>query len=153
WAEVVLLPHYLAVGLPAVARDGNVELLPPGHFVLLDLQGDVAERLRGVEGEDDGLLPRLAGDPAATARPPPAVEGTVDGVPRRFRSHDDRGGRRDIDLLRPGGRWGVDSLDLLAQHKNSFRPARAGAALRHLWRPGLAPATPQYGPPLRTRRA
>src|SRR5271157_4379605 len=50
-----------------------------GDFRLLDFQGDMADRLRGVEGKDHDLLTRLPGDPAGSSLSPMLVEGMVHG--------------------------------------------------------------------------
>ena len=70
---------------------------------LLDLQGDPADRLRGVEGQDQGLLARLPGHPAAPARTPVAVEGVVHGMLGGLGGHQHGRHGGDVDLARHGG--------------------------------------------------
>src|SRR5271166_3977002 len=79
-AEVVLLPQQFPEVLSTIAREGQLEFLRAGDFRLLDFQGDMADRLRAVEGKDHELLTRLPGDPAGSSLSPMFVEDMIDGM-------------------------------------------------------------------------
>src|SRR5262249_21371413 len=87
------------------------------------LQGDPADRLGAVEGEDHGLFPGLPGDPAAPARTPPVVEGMVDRMIGVLGGHQHGGDGGDVDGVRGGdGRRRGRLDDLLAEHAVLPRP-------------------------------
>ena len=103
-AEVVLLAQQFPVRLPAVNRDGQLDLLGAGDLMLLDFQDDLADCLRGVEGQGQRLLTELPGHPAAPARSPLVVEGVVHGMLGSLGGHQHGGHGGNVDLSRHGVR-------------------------------------------------
>src|SRR4029453_485879 len=68
-AEVVLLTHEFAIGLPPVLRDGYCHFLCAADLRLLDLDQDLTKSLRGIKRQNQRLFTRLCGNPATCPGP------------------------------------------------------------------------------------
>jgi hypothetical protein len=107
----------ISVGLPTVGEERHLKLLRAGDVGLLHLQPDRPDGLGPVEGDDQGLLARLRGDPARRAWASSAVEGEIDGMVVLLRAHEHAGERRDVENLRGVRRLRrCRSENLLAKH-------------------------------------
>src|SRR2546425_12386875 len=99
-AEVVLLTHEFAIGLPPVLRDGYRHFLRAADLRLLDLDQDLTNSLRGIKRQNQRLFTRLCGNPATCPRSSLTVERIVDRMARIFRANEHR---RDSGDILPGG--------------------------------------------------
>src|SRR2546428_12771416 len=77
-AEVVLLTHEFAIGLPPVLRDGYRHFLRAARLRRLDLHQDLTNRLRGLQRQHQRLFTRLWAIQrlAPAPRPPSNAEAT-----------------------------------------------------------------------------
>src|SRR5438876_2236415 len=105
-AEVVLLTHEFAIGLPPVLRDGYRHFLRAADLRLLDLDQNLTNRLRGIKRQNQRLFTRMCGNPATCPRSSLTVERVVDRMARIFRANEYRRDSADILLggatTRPG---------------------------------------------------
>src|SRR4030095_12920238 len=99
-AEVVLLTHEFAIGLPPVLRDGYCHFLCAADLRLLDLDQDLTKSLRGITRQNQRLFPRLCGNPATCPRSSLTVERAVDRMVRIFRTNEHH--RHSSDILLGG---------------------------------------------------
>src|SRR5207245_11528482 len=116
-AEVVLLTHEFAIGLPPVLRDGYRHFLRAADLRLLDLDQDLTNSLRGIKRQNQRLFTRLCGNPATCPRSSLTVERIVDRMARIFRANEHRRDSGDILLGRAKSRRDqIDLLNLLEQY-------------------------------------
>src|SRR4029434_2654795 len=80
WTEGVLLAQQGLVGLPPVSRDCHLDLLCTAYIPCVARKAELAQGLRGIEGQKQPLWPRCPGDPAASPRAAVAVEGVVNRI-------------------------------------------------------------------------
>src|SRR5438552_13112623 len=97
-AEVVLLTHEFAIGLPPVLRDGYRHFLRAANLRLLHLDQDLTNSLRGIKRQNQRLFTRLCGNPATCPRSSLTVERIVDRMARIFRANEHRRDSGDILL-------------------------------------------------------
>src|SRR4029434_10660529 len=111
-AEVVLLTHEFAIGLPLVLRDGYRKFLRAANLRLLDLDQDLTNSLRGIKRHNQRLFTRLCGNPATCPRSSLTVERVVDRMARIFRANEHRRDSVDIHL---GDTTASTSCDVLSE--------------------------------------
>src|SRR6266404_4055603 len=99
-AEVVLLTHEFAIGLPPVLRDGYRHFLRAADLRLLHLDQYLTNSLRGIKRQNQRLFTRLCGNPATCPRSSLTVERIVDRMARIFRANEHR---RDSANILLGG--------------------------------------------------
>src|SRR2546422_2342697 len=102
WAEVELLSHELSIGPPSIRRNGHGQLLRPADSKLLHFHANLPDRLRGVEQQDHGLLPRSVGDPPTASGSPAMIEDIINGMISLFRGHLHRGDVSNRDFAVEG---------------------------------------------------
>src|SRR5437879_6512225 len=125
WAKGVLLAQQGLVGLPPVARDRHLDLLRTAYIPFLDLEAELAQGLRGIEGQEQPLWSRRPGDPAAPPRATVAVEDVVNRIIGGLRSHPHSRECRDVffSWLSDSRCWMVCEK-VFAQHDASSSPLR-----------------------------
>src|SRR5262249_33765518 len=106
-----------------VSRDRHLEFLRTADVSFLDFEAEQAQGLWGIEGQEQPLWSRRAGDPAAPPRATVAVEGVVNRIIGGLRGHPHSRERRDVFFS-----WRRDSLcgmvreEVFAQHDASSAP-------------------------------
>src|SRR4029453_2136468 len=89
-AEVVLLTHEFAIGLPPVLRDGYRHFLRAPNLRLPPLDQDLTNSLPGIKPQNQRLFTRLCGNPATCPRSSLTVERIVDRMAGVFRANEHR---------------------------------------------------------------
>src|SRR4030095_2281929 len=116
-AEVVLLTHEFAIGLPPILGDGYRQFLRAADLPLLDLDQDLTNSLRGIECQNQRLFTRLCGNPATCPSSSLTVERVGDRMARIFRANEHRRYSGDIHLGGTTARHGAMCCqNLFAQH-------------------------------------
>src|SRR6266478_455383 len=116
-AEVVLLTHEFAIGLPPVLRDGYRHFLRAANLRLLHLDQDLTNSLRGIKRQNQRLFTRLCGNPATCPRSSLTVERIVDRMARIFRANEHRRDSANILLGGATTRHGLMCCqNVFAQH-------------------------------------
>ena len=95
-----------AVISSAVKRNGQLQLLGATGLIFLYLQDDLANRLWRVKGQNQRLFTGRFRDPAAPSGPAPGIEGVLNRMVFRFRSHQHGGDGSNVKLPWQRNRWG-----------------------------------------------